>query len=45
MTWVFLGLAIASEVAGTMSLRASDGLTKRMWAIPVAVGSSWPSRS
>jgi len=38
MTWVFLGLAIASEVAGTMSLRASDGLTKRMWAIPVAVG-------
>lgn len=38
MTWVFLAGAILSEVAATMSLRASDGLTRRAWIAPVAGG-------
>lgn len=38
MSWVWLVAAIASEIAGTLSLRASDGLRKRLWLIPVVVG-------
>lgn len=38
MTWVFLGLAILTEVAATMSLRASEGLKKKLWLIPILSG-------
>lgn len=38
MTWVWLAAAIVSEVAATLSLRASDGLRRRLWIIPIAVG-------
>lgn len=33
-----LGLAIVSEVAGTLSLRASSGLTRLPWAIATLTG-------
>lgn len=38
MTWAWLAAAIVSEVAATLSLRASDGLRRRLWLIPVVVG-------
>ena len=38
MTWVFLGGAILFEVAGTLALRQSDGLRRRVWIAPVVVG-------
>lgn len=38
MQWVYLAIAIVSEVAGTMSLRASDGFRKAVWLIPTAIG-------
>lgn len=38
MTWLFLIVAIIAEVGATMSLRASEGLTKKLWAIPIAAG-------
>lgn len=38
MSWILLLVAIAFEVGGTLSLRASDGFTKWGWAVPVAVG-------
>jgi small multidrug resistance pump len=38
MTWVLLGLAILTEVAATMSLRASEGLKKKLWLIPIVAG-------
>jgi small multidrug resistance pump len=38
MRWVLLVGAILSEVAATMSLRASDGLAKRVWILPVVAG-------
>ena len=36
--WALLAAAIALEVMGTLALRASDGMTKLLWLIPVAVG-------
>jgi small multidrug resistance pump len=36
--WAALGIAILLEVAATLSLRASDGLRKKIWAIPVVLG-------
>jgi len=30
--------AIASEIAATLSLRASDGLRRRSWLVPVILG-------
>ncbi|CAJ1582569.1 DMT family transporter [[Mycobacterium] wendilense] len=36
--WAALFGAILVEVAATLSLRASDGLRKRLWAIPVVLG-------
>jgi small multidrug resistance pump len=36
--WVLLLGAIGFEVAGTLSLRASDGFSRLGWAAPVAVG-------
>jgi small multidrug resistance pump len=38
MPWILLGGAIATEVAGTLALRASDGLTRLVPSIIVAVG-------
>lgn len=38
MVWVLLGLAIASEVAGTIALRYSDGFTRPLPVLVVAVG-------
>lgn len=38
MTWFFLGLAILTEVAATMSLRASEGLKKKLWLVPIVGG-------
>ena len=38
MQWAYLFLAISSEIVGTLSLRASDGFSKQVWLIPVALG-------
>jgi small multidrug resistance pump len=38
MPWLLLGAAIATEVAGTLALRASDGLSRLVPSIIVAVG-------
>ena len=38
MKWVYLLLAIGSEIVGTLSLRASNGFSKQVWLIPVAIG-------
>ncbi|WP_181276399.1 DMT family transporter [Brevibacterium oceani] len=37
MSWVWLALSILSEVAGTLCLRASAGLQRRVWFIPVVI--------
>lgn len=37
MTWLLLVGAILTEVAATLSLRASEGLRKTRWIAPVAV--------
>ena len=37
-TWLLLLGAIGFEVAGTLSMRASDGFSRWQWAIPVATG-------
>jgi small multidrug resistance pump len=37
MTWLLLIGAIVTEVAATLSLRASEGLRKKRWIAPVAV--------
>lgn len=37
-TWATLGGAIVLEVMATLSLRASDGMQKWIWAAPVGVG-------
>lgn len=36
--WVLLGLAIACEVIATLSLRASEGFTKPVFAVLVVLG-------
>ena len=38
MPWVLLGLAIATEVIGTLALRASDGMSRLVPAVIVVVG-------
>lgn len=37
MTWLLLAGAILTEVAATMSLRASEGLRNKCWIAPVAI--------
>jgi small multidrug resistance pump len=37
MTWLALAGAILTEVAGTLSLRASEGLRDKRWLAPVVV--------
>ena len=39
-TWLFLGLAIASEVTATASLKATEGFTKLMPSLVVLAGYS-----
>lgn len=38
MKYLWLAVAIAAELAATLSLRASDGFRKRIWLVPVAAG-------
>lgn len=38
MSWVMLAAAIVAEVTATLCLRASDGLRRRVWIIPVGIG-------
>ena len=38
MMWAFLSFAIVTEVAATLSLRASDGLRKKRWLLPIIPG-------
>lgn len=38
MPWVLLGAAIATEVVGTLALRASDGMSRLVPAIIVVTG-------
>ncbi len=38
MAWILLGIAIAAEIFGTLSLKASDGLSKLMPALGVVIG-------
>jgi len=38
MVWVLLFLAIIGELAGTLSLRASEGLTRLPWLAATVVG-------
>jgi small multidrug resistance pump len=38
MSWIFLAGAIVAEVGATMALRASGGLVKKVWILPVAAG-------
>jgi len=37
VTWLLLAGAIVTEVAATLSLRASEGLRKKKWIAPVAI--------
>lgn len=37
MSWLYLSLAIAFEIAGTMALRVSEGLRDKRWA-PAVIG-------
>jgi small multidrug resistance pump len=38
MAWVLLAIAIAAEIIGTLSLKASDGLSKLLPSIGVLLG-------
>lgn len=38
MTWLFLAAAIVCEVGATVALRASAGMTRRIWLLPVVAG-------
>jgi len=38
MKWLVLAAAIGIEVVATLSLRASDGLRKKAWIVPVVIG-------
>ncbi|KFI52540.1 DMT family transporter [Bifidobacterium callitrichos] len=38
LTWLMLFGAIFCEVMATLSLRASEGFSKLVWAVPVVVG-------
>jgi small multidrug resistance pump len=38
MMWLLLVGAIVTEVAATLSLRASDGFRRKVWLVPVCVG-------
>lgn len=38
MAWLLLSIAILAEIAGTLMLKASDGLSKLLPSVGVAVG-------
>jgi small multidrug resistance pump len=38
MAWVLLGIAIAAEIFGTLSLKASDGFSKLLPSLGVLLG-------
>ncbi|HEU0190449.1 MAG TPA: multidrug efflux SMR transporter [Mycobacterium sp.] len=38
LTWVLLIGAIGSEVGATLALRASDGLSRWGWLVPMVIG-------
>jgi small multidrug resistance pump len=38
MAWILLSIAIAAEIFGTLSLKASDGLSKLMPSLGVLIG-------
>ena len=38
MAWIFLSIAIAAEILGTLSLKASDGLSKLWPSLGVLIG-------
>jgi small multidrug resistance pump len=38
MGYLFLALAIAFEVAGTTSMRLTEGFSRPVWIVPLAVG-------
>ncbi|MBU3725166.1 MAG: multidrug efflux SMR transporter [Burkholderiaceae bacterium] len=38
MTWLYLGIAIAAEVAGTIALRYTDGFSRPLPILIVALG-------
>ncbi|MFC4338017.1 DMT family transporter [Salininema proteolyticum] len=38
MSWIWLVAAVVSELAATLSLRASDGFRDRRWLAPVIAG-------
>jgi small multidrug resistance pump len=38
MAWILLGIAIAAEIFGTLSLKASDGLSKVIPSLGVVIG-------
>lgn len=38
ITWLLLFVTIGCEVVATLSLRASEGFSKPLWAIPVIAG-------
>ena len=38
LAWVYLGAAIATEVAGTLALRASNGMSRLVPSIIVVIG-------
>lgn len=38
LAWLYLSAAIVLEVTATLSLRASEGLTRWGWLIPIAIG-------
>lgn len=37
MSWLYLSLAIVSEIIATLSLRASDGFRKKIWILPLVI--------
>src|SRR5699024_4368131 len=38
MSWLWMAAAVVCEVGATLGLRASDGLRRRWWLVPVASG-------
>lgn len=38
LAWLYLSAAIVLEVTATLSLRASEGLTRWGWLFPIAIG-------
>lgn len=38
MSWLYLIGAIVFEITATMSLRASEGLRRKIWIAPIAIG-------